>query len=220
MLQALLHNKLPKPAEAGSPIPLAKDTLTASVFGRLRYAPAHCLTRIFQEIAARHACTLTDETLGSLQRVHFWPRYVLDGRAYVESDIVVEFDRAVILVQAALGDAGADPTPAQWQQELHSLRLAVAYEKKMGKLVMLGGGTRCPKSEDVWPISWRNFFHIAQAVLPQTQEHERLLLADMRNALELHGVTTRTPAYLTNFAEHCPRVQPVLPKEYLQGAPE
>lgn len=220
MLLALLHNKHQKSEETDHALSPTKDTLTACVFGRLRYVPAPCMQRIFQEIAARSGYALPDESLGSFLRLHFWPRYMLDGRAYMEPDIVAEFDRAVILVQSTLGDGASQHGQDQGQQELHSLRLAASYEKKMGKLVVLGSGKRGPKSEDVWRLSWRTFFHVIEATLPQDYEHERLLVSDIRSALELHGVETRKPVFLADLARQCPLIHAVEPREYLQGAME
>lgn len=218
MLQALIHNNRHKPDADGAAITLKDDTLTACVFGRLRYVGAHCVQQIFQEIAAHNACTLSDDVLGSFVRLHFWPRYLLNDRNSVEPDIVAEFDKSVIIVESKLDDGTARQSPAHWQQTLASLRTSAAHEGYMVKLVALGGVKHCQKAEDVWFLSWSTFFHIIEKAVPQTQEHERLLVADIRSALELHGVRTRMPVYFNDFARDCPHIQPVQPGDYLQGA--
>jgi hypothetical protein len=86
----------------------SEDALTASVFGLMRYlSPTLLVEWLKQSLWAHGGTEAADSPWSRLPRLteaHFWPRYddTLKRRGQVEPDLVLEFGRAAVIIEAKL----------------------------------------------------------------------------------------------------------------------
>jgi hypothetical protein len=95
----------------------SEDLLTAVVFSRLRYLSPAGLQKVMNEFVGEDSA----HSLGWLERIDFWPRLKrLDGRAWVEPDVLLRFSDAVVLVEVK-PPFGGQQSLRQWQTEVQAL---------------------------------------------------------------------------------------------------
>lgn len=119
-----------------------EDFLTSVFFGRLHYLSEHA-----------QACTLAlllgkplGDSLGALQSIEFWPRLKgLEGRQYVEPDVVLHFDEHLVLVEVK-PPFGKGQCKDQWITEVRALELQ-NDERKLIIFLALGRNVPAWKSE-------------------------------------------------------------------------
>lgn len=118
-----------------SVIKLNEDFLTAAVFSRLLYLPAHALARILP------AC---DDRLGSVVASTFWPRWTATsteaGRTAVEPDVYIEFEGLDLIVEAKLNDIPGCHRALQWAWEWAAWHESDYFDAKKPALLLAIGG--------------------------------------------------------------------------------
>lgn len=128
MLHALLRNKTGRADLRATPFHAAalhryEDPLTAAVFERLAYLPAELMLDLLTTAAGppMHGRPFPAEP-GPLLTLRFWPALFLAG-ARIEPDVLIAFDRAVLVVEAKHREAHH---ASQWKREVRAAREAAA----------------------------------------------------------------------------------------------
>lgn len=86
----------------------SEDALTGTVFGLMRYLPPAVLAEWLSQAQLAHGCKevvdVAWDRLPPLTETHFWPRYedTLKGYGQVEPDVVLEFGRIAVIIEAKL----------------------------------------------------------------------------------------------------------------------
>jgi hypothetical protein len=122
-----------------------EDLLTAVFFGRMAYLSDVALERVMGALVG----DATAGGLGAWVGIEFWPRLQrLDGRNWVEPDVLLRFERATVMVEVK-PPFGGDQSAVQWKAELEAL---VAEFQEVGSaaetvvhFVALGRTARVPE---------------------------------------------------------------------------
>lgn len=94
-----------------------EDLLTAVFFGRLRYLSDESITSVIGMLIGQYAA----ESLGQIQECEFWPHLTgLKERAWVEPDVLLHFENALVLVEVKPPFGGGQYIE-QWKAEVHAL---------------------------------------------------------------------------------------------------
>lgn len=126
-----------------------EDLLTGVVFGRFRYLSKEALAAVMDSLLDGKASI----TLGELQSIELWPRLErLEGRSFVEPDVLLTFQGAAVLVEVK-PPYGGDQYVGQWRAEIQAL--AAEYRAKERDpmsavhFVALGRNMRAQRSGDI-----------------------------------------------------------------------
>lgn len=201
MLQALICKKHQRPNEDGVSIWLKEDTLTACIFERLRYLPAQHIKGIFSSMHTYSKDTWLPDTLGCLQRVQFWPRFIHPDGGAVEPDVLFEFENLLLIIEAKRWDSVQQQYIGQWEREM----VAVSHShpdatKKPRRLLAIGGNPNQLSNEYVLSITWKDFVQTVKTCCHQPEQHIYALIESMENSLRIHGFDLRDPIYLVDYA--------------------
>jgi len=101
-----------------------EDLLTATFFGRLRYLSEEGERKV---LALLVGATLADE-LGSVHEIVFWPKLKgLEGRKHVEPDVVLFFEKTLLLIEVK-PPFGGKQHEDQWRAQIQSMILQKEVE--------------------------------------------------------------------------------------------
>lgn len=194
MLKAVLRNKSHRRLEAsltGGSYDGTEDLLTASVFTRLSYLDDDCLIAILADL-----CPGTEwAEAGSLVQVRFWPRYVVNERT-VEPDVVFEFDRLLVWVEAKRWDGLRLQSPEQLHGQFRAMRLHALKNQRMLQIAIGGHGKSfiagrhslaLDPEQSIQSVSWELLAKVIESVSTPNSARERIL-SDIIASLRLHGV--------------------------------
>ncbi len=94
-----------------------EDLLTGTFFGRIRYLSEPALELFMgQLIGAKYA-----SELGALEDIEFWPHLSgLEGRSWVEPDVLIEFEEATLLIEVK-PPFGGEQSTVQWRAQIGAL---------------------------------------------------------------------------------------------------
>lgn len=197
MIHAAFHGKLECLA--------SEDALTAVVFGRLRYLPAHVLAQWLT--SARNHVDLGRPFNPSREEpfVEFWPtvRDTLRGHGTVQPDVVVTFGTEVVIVEAKLWSSKSsvqddtDQLARQWHgvSDHHGARVRVTA------LLYITPHVEVPKVEldesgralgvhapHLWWLSWSALAPILEHQIENGDRVSRLVAEDLLSYLRRANV--------------------------------
>ena len=187
----MLRNKSGRRIEAalaGDSYDGTEDLLTASVFSRLSYLDESCLRSVLASLCP----TIEWPDAGRLLQVHFWPRYLLLGRT-VEPDVVFEFDRLSIWIEAKRWDGLRMQSADQLRAQFQAMRSHEHPDRKVIQLAIGGLGKfgdaelAMELGQLVQPASWEQLAKAVERTPAEMPECARIL-GDIIAALRLHGV--------------------------------
>lgn len=125
-----------------------EDLLTGVVFGRFRFMSAACMQMVMAYlIGEEHA-----ERLGNFRRLDLWPKLKkLEGRAWVEPDVLLTFQHAHVLVEVKPPEGGWQ-MEQQWRDEVLAL-VADDVSETLNLVHFIAlGNTRLP--DGPIPLTW------------------------------------------------------------------
>lgn len=209
MLTAILHGKAGRVELDGQPISWRQlfrkreDLLTAVFFGRLPYLSDAAQEQILAMLIGKMAA----EEFGQLRDIQFWPKLDgFDGRKYVEPDVVMEFDRHLLLVEVK-PPFGGSQSSQQWRNEVQSLQSDNDDEKR---IVLLALGRNMPgwramaqQLEDefeelslrVFCCEWRDLLTGISPMLNDAEVRDARIFNDWFEAFHLFGMVTATAPF-------------------------
>jgi len=185
-----------------------EDLLTAVIFGRLTYLSETAQERILANLVDVEAAGL----LGQINEIVFWPQLQgLHGRRYVEPDILMIFDNAMLLIEVK-PPFGGDQYESQWRNEIASLLLQKetensdwevpehAYFLSLGRNMEnwseIAGRLKEEFSDDgLKGVFIREWDELSHKIIKMHEEEEdsrnRAILYDWIEAFELFGIAEK-----------------------------
>ncbi|UMO86378.1 hypothetical protein HP572_13370 [Pectobacterium sp. PL64] len=210
MLQAIMQGKAGRveiegkaPESWRNVFKKREDLLTAAFWTRIGYLSAESRFLFIREFLG-----LSKSELGEYRQVNFWPRYSLTMKNVdqnsVESDVVLEFEKADILIEVKPPEGGWQ-YHQQWQREI------TAYhqdERRKEQLFFIALGN-IPKSLGKFNYNLiekhrgntrviQREWHNAKNALLSLQKigiHEQHIVRDCLSALSLYGIRVAMPEY-------------------------
>ncbi|MBP2316809.1 hypothetical protein [Azospirillum soli] len=198
----------------------AEDTLTASVFERIAYLADEPIAAILcaPDLWGHSA----EVRMPVFEALDFWPWWPAVGGGNLEPDVVVQFDRRVLVIEAKRYDAVDIQSAGQLANEWAAASLL--FPGKEIWLLAVGGlrdgrpstarGLRAAvlraladlpvptPASDAFRFaatSWQGLFATMQSVAG-TSVSGRRIVADVHEALALHGMRTEPPTWLADLA--------------------
>jgi hypothetical protein len=212
MLTAITRGKAGRVRLPGSEFDLSwrdvfrarEDLLTAVFFGRMRYLSDTALLRAMRSLIGESA-----DELGAFVDSEFWPRLEqLKGRAWVEPDVLLKFEHALVMVEVK-PPFGGEQSVAQWQAEvdalLAELRGDASWEAPVVHFVALGRTSRVRAdalaefdTEDLFDlhvhcVEWQDLALPLSDWAAGSARSDAAVFEDWISAFELFGIQVRRP---------------------------
>ncbi|WP_282363863.1 hypothetical protein [Pseudomonas sp. PS01297] len=182
-----------------------EDLLTSAFFGRLHYLSEPAQACAMALLVGR---PLSD-SLGALQDIQFWPRLKgLEDRHYVEPDVVLHFDKHLVLVEVK-PPFGNDQHKGQWRAEIQALELQ-NEERKAIIFLALGRNVPTWKSDaaelesalsniDLRVVTqeWQALKDGLSEVSQSRDARDNRIVADWMEAFRLYGLKDRPEPFAT-----------------------
>jgi len=180
-----------------------EDLLTSVFFGRLGYLSDDLQRQI---MALLIGAPLADD-LGVLQDLSFWPQLKGgDGRRYVEPDVLLSFERHLLVVEVK-PPFGGKQYVEQWHAEIEALLRDNDEDKA---IVFLALGRNMPDwrqqadevelhfdddGVQVMCREWRELLHGLHRLVDSAGLQDRRVLADWQDAFKLFGLREAVAPY-------------------------
>ena len=175
-----------------------EDLLTGVIFGRLRFLSTAAMSQVMGYfLGADYAASL-----GDFKHLDLWPQLKnLEGRSWVEPDVLLTFDHALVLIEVKPPSGGLQ-TEQQWRNEILALDADEASET-VGRVhfVALGNTRRVDGPIELsWgdgglgmdlschAREWDSLVLALQAMHSQATGADAAVFDDWRDALELFGL--------------------------------
>lgn len=179
-----------------------EDLLTSVFFSRVPYLSPDAISGVMAAlISQQHA-----EELGALHEIRFWPKLPTgDGRRFVEPDVLIEFEKATILVEVKPPSGGAQRLQ-QWKAEIEALLLDDGRANGPGSLHFVALGRNAPDWKawktrlerdfsafgvTVHAIEWQALCTAVTALASTGLASDKAVFADWIDAFALYGLVRR-----------------------------
>jgi hypothetical protein len=180
-----------------------EDLLTSVFFGRLGYLSDDLQHQV---VSLLIGAPLASE-LGTLQGLSFWPQLKgLEGRRYVEPDVLLSFEQHLLVVEVK-PPFGGKQDAEQWRAEIKALLRENEEDKA---IVFLALGRNVPdwrlQADDVESHfaddgvqvlcrEWRELMHGLHRLMDLADLQDRRVLADWQDAFKLFGLRETVAPY-------------------------
>lgn len=179
-----------------------EDLLTSVFFSRVPYLSPDAISGVMAAlISQQHA-----EELGALHEIRFWPKLPTgDGRRFVEPDVLIEFEKATILVEVKPPAGGAQRL-LQWKAEIEALLLDDRRANETGALHFIALGRNVPEwaawkkqlelafsTSDliVHAVEWQAVCTAVTALASTGTSGDKAVFSDWIDAFALYGLVKR-----------------------------
>ena len=210
MLRAIIHGKAGRVDSNGESVSWRKlfksreDLLTAAIFTRWSYLSLKAKHFLINKWIGR-----IELKTSAFQEIEFWSKYDLEGREFVEPDVLIRFKDFNILIEVK-PPRGGNQYFRQWDRELEGYFssseslplhfLAVGRNSVQAndwKVTLL---TKYKHLNSIDTISWKS---VAESIYNLTKDSEldyqdHRILIDMIEALKIYGVIAH-PYKWTDF---------------------
>ncbi|SFN53742.1 hypothetical protein [Salegentibacter flavus] len=166
MIYAVKHNKVDR-----NQFKLNEDSLTSSVFERLRYLPKEMFHHILEKALYD---TIPGLDLTSMESVEYWPNWSAEETSnsnHVQPDVFIRTRKSDIIIETKRYDI-KQQDPFQWKNQVIAYHTEYGEEKELIYIAL--GGLNSNKTEPVlhdyyttkiYKCKWRRILHVVKEVL-------------------------------------------------------
>lgn len=175
-----------------------EDLLTGVIFGRFRFLSATALAQVMTYLIGDQGA----QALGDFKGIELWPQLrKLEGRSWVEPDVLLTFDHALVLVEVK-PPAGGAQSEQQWRNEILALEaddasdgvkylhfVALGNTKRIdGEVQLSMDGAQTAMALSCHAREWDSMALAIQQLQLQAAGPDAAVFDDWRDALALFGV--------------------------------